>query len=38
MLVWSNHYHPRKWTRQPEFKPWMRLFVIHIAVVPKGKL
>ena len=34
---WCNGYRCRKWTRRHEFKPWARLIVFHIALIPLGK-
>ena len=33
-----NGYHHGKRNRPPEFKPWMRLFAFHIALIHKGKV
>ena len=30
---WCNGYHYSKWTWQPEFKSWIRLFAFHIALI-----
>ena len=35
---WCNGYRHRKWTRQHEFKSWMRLIAFHIALIPWGKV
>ena len=36
--LWCNGYRRRKWTRQYDFKSWMRLIAFHIALIPLGKV
>ena len=35
---WCNGYRLREWTRQHEFKSWMRLIAFHIVLIPWGKV
>ena len=34
---WCNGFHHKKWTWQPKFKSWMRLFAFHIALIVFGE-
>ena len=37
-VPWCNCHRRRKWTWWHKFKPWMRLIVFHIALIPLGKV
>ena len=32
--LWCNGYHRRKWTCQPDFKSWTKLFAFQIVLIP----
>ena len=35
---WHNAFSHRKWTWQPNFNSWVRLFVFHIILIPLWKV
>ena len=36
--LWCDGYHGRKWSRQTEFKSWMRQFAFQIGIISLGKV
>ena len=37
-FLWCNGCHFWKWTHRPEFRPWSRLIVFHITLIPLRKV